>query len=79
VDLFFSTDAVLDGADVAAGSSSLAVRLKPGRSRAARVRFVYPTLAAGDYFVLARVRLNGAGDADPSDDTATTAAPVRVG
>lgn len=78
IDLFISTDAVLDGTDVTAGSSTTVLRLKPGRTRAVKLRFIYPTVGSGDYFVLARVRVNAVVDANEANDTVSTATPVRV-
>jgi hypothetical protein len=81
VNLYLSSDPVLDGADTLAGSATSLLRLRPGRSRAVRLRFNSPTLG-GNYFVLARVTVLGVVDgvveADASNNVAAAAAPLAV-
>ena len=82
VGLYLSKDATLDETDAPAGTvTTKSLRLAPGAGKAVRVRFTYPTVAAGDYFLIAEADAgNAAAEADEANNVAAaaTATPLML-
>ena len=81
ITLYASADAVLDATDVSMTTiPDRPLRIGPGGHKDVRVGFNYPTsLPDGTYFVIAKVDPGTAVvDADPTNNTSTSATPVRI-
>ena len=61
------------------GPVPLKVRLKPGQSRAYRVKVAVPMgLAPGSYQLSATLSVGSLGDSNPTDGNAAAAAPLHI-
>jgi glucose/arabinose dehydrogenase len=79
VSLFLSPDAVFDVTDAAAGSITRPLKLNPGKGKAVPLTFTYPSVADGNYFLLAQVDpANAIGEAFELNNVSASAAPVPV-
>ena len=76
---YLSTDAALDGGDVLLGTRTVGT-LGAGASSAATTSIVFPAVASGSYYVIARADDgNAVVEAQEGNNTRVTATPMSVG
>jgi subtilase family serine protease len=79
IQLVASSDTTLDAGDAPVTNVTRPVRLQPGRSRFLVVPFAYPTVADGQYFILANLdSANGIAEGNEGNNVAASAAPVLI-
>jgi len=79
IQLVASADTTLDAGDAPVTNVTRPVRLRPGRSRFLVVPFAYPTVADGQYFILANLdSANGIAEGNEGNNVAASAAPVLI-
>ncbi|MDB5294052.1 MAG: glucose/sorbosone dehydrogenase-related protein [Phycisphaerales bacterium] len=79
IDLYLSTDAVLDDQDGVAAGVTKRLKLAPGASKTVAIAFDFPTVTAGSYYLLAEADAgNLVPEADESNNDAAAAATTPI-
>lgn len=77
VDLFLSTDSTLDDADPMVTTLTKRLSLKPGKSKALKLSYLFPSVADGSYYMLARAeRTDSPTEIDATNNIAASATTV---
>lgn len=78
VRVVLSTDTTFDAGDTTASTSTVKLKLQPGKGKGLKAKFAYPTsLADGQYFVLAVIDA-GTADVNAANNAGSTPAAVTV-